>query len=148
MASKSLRNLLAIVSTANGIALIIKDSTKAKTPQKLADKLDAACRDAMATWPGQMSEKELDRIRNFLSGIEERFIPERGRPELLTSIALGLIDDVAPMIKDPVRKSCLSRVEDALFGLQKYYDRNLDRFDEYARAGKCIEYWLSNREAI
>lgn len=141
MASKSFRNIISIIAMANGIALVIKSATSAKTPTALADKLDQECEQAFKLWPDSLDKKELDKIYARLAEFERVAIPERGRPELLTSIALGLIDDLTQVIRDPVKRTALDRVNDALWKTHCYYDRRLDKFDLYAMANQCIEHW-------
>lgn len=141
MASKSFRNVISVLAMANGIALVIKQATSAKTPNALADKLDQECEQAFKLWPDSLDKKELENIYGRLEAFEKAFIPERGRPELLTSIALGLLDDLNHVIKDPVKRSALERVESCLERIHDYYDRRGDRWEIYEAANKAIELW-------
>ena len=147
MASKSLKNIISILAMANGIALVIRQQTRARTPTKLADKLHNACQDAFSLWPDSIKPRDFERIHQRLAGFEGANIPEEGRPELLTSIAMGLINDLHERIKDPVKRSALDRVEQALWGIHKYYDRNLDRFETYHLATRCVNRWWADEAA-
>jgi hypothetical protein len=144
MASKSFRNIVSVIAMANGIALVIKSATSAKTPNALADKLDHECTQAFKLWPGSLEKKELSGIYDRLAAFESAFIPERGRPEFLTSIALGLIEDLAQVIKDPIKRTALDRVSGALWKAHCYYDRHLDKFETYEMANRCIDHWNRN----
>jgi hypothetical protein len=144
MASKSFRNVLSVIALANGIALVIKQATQAKTPNSLADALDRECDQAFHCWPGSLEKGEIDKIYSQLAAFEQSSIPEHGRPELLTSIALGLIDNLTSIIKDPVKRAALARVETALEKVHHYYDRRLDKFETYETANRCIEHWNRN----
>lgn len=144
MASKSFRNIVSVIAMANGIALVIKSATSAKTPNALADKLDQECEQAFKLWPDSLDKKELDKIYARLAEFERVAIPERGRPELLTSIALGLIDDLTQVIRDPVKRTALQHIESALDKIHGYYDRRLDKFETYEMANQCIQHWNRN----
>jgi hypothetical protein len=141
MASKSFRNIISVIAMANGIALVIKQATSAKTPNALADKLDHECTQAFKLWPGSIEKGELNKIYARLAEFERAAISELGRPELLTSIALGLLDDLNHVIKDPVKRSALERVESCLERIHDYYDRRGDRWEIYEAANKAIELW-------
>lgn len=141
MASHSFRNVISTIAMANGIAIVIKRHTSAATPNELAGNLDARCREAFECWPGSIDQKEMSRIWRQLEGFEREFIPVQGRPEFLTSITLGLIDDVMWIIKDPVKRTALTKLETALWKLHCYYDRRLDKHDIYDLANVAIEHW-------
>lgn len=141
MASKSMRNTVSVIAMANGIALVMKNHTQAETPTALASELDTGCRKAFECWPGSLDKKELSRIYASLARFETKYIPDRGRPELLTSVTLGLIDDVLQVVKDPVKRSALGKVEQALWKIHRYYDRRLDKHDIYDQANVAIDGW-------
>jgi hypothetical protein len=141
MASKSFRNTVATIAMANGIALVMKQHTDAATPTGLAASLDTECKAAFNCWPESMDKTEIQKIYASLAQFERRYIPEQGRPELLTSITLGLIDDILNRVKDPVKRSALGRVEHALWKIHQYYDRRLDKHDIYDLANMAIDGW-------
>jgi hypothetical protein len=141
MASKSMKNVISVLALSNGIALVVKNSTQAKTPTQYANKLDEACTSAFQLWPGSLEKRELSSIYSRLAAFEQQNIPEQGRPEFLTSIALGLIDGLEQVIKDPIKRTALERVGKALCQVHGYYDRRWDKFEIYEAAGRCIEQW-------
>ena len=141
MASKSMKNVLSVLALSNGIALVIKNATKAPTPTKYANHLDSACSDAFHLWPGQLEKREINAIYDRLAAFERKHIPETGRPEFLTSIALGLIDNLGQVVRDPVKRSALDRVERALNTIHGYYDRTGEKWEIYEAANVCIERW-------
>ena len=141
MASKSLKNVLSVLALSNGIALVIKNATKAHTPTRYANQLDTACSEAFHLWPGTLAKKEINAIYDRLSAFERQYIPEQGRPEFLTSIALGLIDGLEQIIRDPVKRSALDRVGKALNAVHGYYDRTGQKWEIYEAANVCIDRW-------
>lgn len=141
MASKSMKNVISVLALSNGIALVVKNSTQAKTPTQYANRLDEACTSAFHLWPGSLEKKELSAIYDRLAAFESRYIPETGRPEFLTSIALGLIDGLEQVIRDPVKRSALDRVGKALNTVHGYYDRTGQKWEIYEAANVCIERW-------
>ena len=141
MASKSFRNVVSTLALANGLALSMKQWSKAKTTCAMADRLDRQCELAFQCWPESLEQSEIGKIYAKLERFHAQAMPQDGRPELLTSIALGLIDDAMLNVKDPVKRTALERVEAELWKVHRYYDRALDRHETYEIATSAIRYW-------
>ena len=142
MASKASKNTISIIASCNGIAIVVKNATKAKTPTGFADRVERACKDAFALWPDGLNEKDFQRIHNQLDAFERENLPAEGRLSIITSVGLGLLDELQQLVKDPVKRSALGKIEDTLFRLHKYYDKRLDHWDEYVIATKAVDNWM------
>lgn len=144
MSSKSFRNIVSTLALANGLALSIKQWSPAKTTQAMADRLDRQCELAFECWPESLDKAEIGKIYAKLERFHSKAMLQDGRPELLTSITLGLIDDALKSVKDPVKRCALENVEAELWRVHRYYDRKLDRHETYDQANTAIRYWHEN----
>ena len=142
MASKAFKNTISIIASCNGIAIVVKNATKAKTPTDLANRVQRACKDAFELWPDGLNEKDFQQVHNRLEAFERVNLPAEGRLSIITSVGLGMLDELQQLVKDPVKRSTLGKIEDALFRLHKYYDKRLDHWDEYVIATKAVGNWM------
>lgn len=113
-ASKSLTGLCERVQRRNNLAF--------KQWQRLEDKQIAALNHRI---------KEFDR---------RTFANDPHHSAVYTSLLLGLIDDALTHVKKD-RKVALHDLLVSLKGLHRHYDRRMDLFSDYAKAGLYLAVW-------
>lgn len=154
MASKSFRNIIAIISLCEGCAILTwdyhKDRPRHKVIEKITVRVREKCKAAFDLWFGSVDFRELKSIeRQMLETERAAFagVSEREDITTYTSLCLGLLDDVLKLVNDPVRNAALNEVHAAMWQLHKYFDRRLNQWSQYERAGWAIVVWQTRMAA-
>lgn len=145
--SQSQRNLLGILSLADGAALTIEQAYRRRARNKtvigLCERVHQATDQAMNKFGLVIVDKrslaELERrITEFDNAT---FANQEHSASVLISTALGLLDEPLRHIRNKDRLAALERLERALVALHRYFDRCWDRHEEYEIATRYCGRW-------
>jgi len=144
--SRSQREMLGVMSIIDGVALSIeshyKNRRRNKTVLDLCGRVHRATADCMDAFGLEVDEKDYRRMDALLNRYDERtFRGDRVDMAILTSAGLGMLDGIERKVTNPARTASLDAVERALRRLHRYFDRKLDRFDDYRKAENAIRTW-------
>jgi hypothetical protein len=143
--SRALHNTLGAVAVARGLADILRDvyrsRARCKTAMEMAGCLRGACDQAFRQWAWDPAAREVERLGRRLVALEAA-ISTDGEADMVTyaSTALALCEDVRDRVA-AVRRPALDRVIAALWKIQRYFDRRLDKWEAYERAGRAAAAW-------
>jgi len=146
MASRAFRNIVSVLSLAEGTAIqigkIYEKREKNKTVLRLCAKLEVACKTAHKAWDGTLDAADLRQIRERMTSVENRsFLSGLAEPPTYCGFALGCLSDIYEHVKDPCKRAALDGVSWALMQLNLYFDKRLSKHDQYALAGRAVELW-------
>ena len=136
----SQRYLIVSLSVASGIAAMIRDRTAAKTPRGLCRRVEVAADAAICDMTQMIeSERDLKRTESAIIKFDRLYVAgkEHTATELL-SFAMGLLDEPVRKIRNPKKREALDNVCRALNSLARYYDRRLDKNEEYVMASDHV----------
>ncbi|MGO9018265.1 MAG: hypothetical protein ACLQVJ_07930 [Syntrophobacteraceae bacterium] len=151
MASRSCRNVIAVLSLCESCALTIRSFNEGILSTKIAvemtQKLERAAGEARKHLGIELSKKEADKIAQAMRRAELTSPEFHGnlseQAVYYTSLALGLLDELFEHIQDAHKIQHLERVERALRELCDHFDNNLDGSAIYEQAGRSVSVWLA-----
>ena len=151
MASRSCRNVIAILSLCESCALTIREEIPStKIIVELTQKLERTAGEARKQLGIELSKKEVDKIAQAMRQAELTSPEFNGslaeQAVYYTSLALGLLDELFEHIQDVHKLEHLARVERALRELCDYFDNGLDRFGIYEQADRSVSVWLESMQ--
>ena len=144
MISRSHRNVLILLDLTDShigyISRAYQNRPRNKTVLELTSKASRAVMEVRKLWPGRMSIKEaqqkVNETRNFLYHYmhpgKELTAP------VLTSLALDMLEWLLRKVKDAKAERVKAAVS-AVNRLHRYFDRGLNKFNDYCEAKKIAE---------
>ena len=149
MASRSFRNTISVLSLAEGCAVVVRQAyvtrPRNNTVMALCDRVFTACRAAHALWQqGDLTITEAKQISRVMEETERAAFSGLGEKEdfrAYASLSLGLIADLLPKIKDPVKLCALDKLDNAMLALCVHFDRKLDDWPAYEKASRACSIW-------
>ncbi len=151
MASRSCRNVIAVLSLCESCALTIRQEIPStKIVVEMTQKPEKTAGEARKQLGIELSKKEVDKITQAMRHAEllsPEFNGNLAEQALYyTSLALGLLNELFEHIQDVHKLEHLERVERALRELCDYFDNDLDRFAIYEQAGRSVSVWLESMQ--
>lgn len=133
---------LAVIAQARGIEDMIRPEYPngvPKTVESMLSRLEKACDAAFRAWPQRLSRRDIDRIG---SAFDRSGIEGMTRPSEYCPYVLYLITDILSHISDKARRKRLEDVMTAIKAIHRYYDRQLNKEDDYCRSMDTGEQFL------
>lgn len=145
--SNSERVAIAAISLASGITRFLQRYYEQKTGcwdiKRLVEKLNVACHEALRTYDGSLSSKDVRAMTLKIKQVEEQLYGanQTHGPVVALSLAMGLVNDVYDQTRNPKRRDSLNHLLDRLLLTMKYYDRKMNRTTDYEIAMEGIAVW-------
>ena len=111
-----------------------------KTVLQLCRQVTASAEAARRQWPGNLTQREVDIMQTKLKRYLETHLPigETLDAPVLTSIALGLLDNLHSHVRGNQKEGPVSVCITKVRRLHGYFDRKLDKFKLYDLANKKV----------
>ncbi len=127
------------------------DAAQAKTVRALCDRVSSltnTCFSHWTIWSQNLDVKEEKKRTKEMSEIHRRIqdfdtATFNNRPHatsVYTSLLLGILDPIARQVSG-TRKLVMDQLLAAIKALHRYYDRKLNRWEEYTLVGRYLESW-------
>lgn len=140
MASKNVRHALTIIGLAHGLADSIEQSYSdgaPKTVRSMTDSVRARCHECFNLWPDKLDKREIKRINDRMNVLDIVVREAHGSAAAYTSMALALLSDLHDVVGTRKRQA-ISRLLSVCQRLHRYYDRRLDRWQDYDAARDAV----------
>lgn len=145
MASRAFTNVMSALTLSGFVAEVLKkqyrDST-AKTIPGLCEKVWVQVKHARSLWPTCSDSATIAKRMQWFSDNAPCVTLIQ-----LTSMALALLDDVEQHLSHPARKKAISDLAKTIGQINRYYDRRMDKADEYEKADSIVDEWRKVLEA-
>ena len=136
------KKILSIIAQARGIEDMVRPEYPngvPKTVGAMLDRLANACDAAFDAWPMRLKPRDLKKIGDVYGGAD---IEAMERPSEYCTYVLYLLTDVLSYIKDERRRERLESIMAAVRAIHRYYDRRIDKDDDYLFAMDTGEQFL------
>lgn len=146
--SRSERSAILILSLCAGIPISLRQHylrSKGHVPKTVEDmcaRLDHFTERAFKAYPSIKSERELQKMQQALGNFQALSIGETPSDiTVVTSLCLGVLEDMMNLVKHPTRYVMLGMVRDSIWKVHRYYDRQINKDQSYTEAEQAIKTW-------
>jgi len=144
MASKNIRHAYTVIGLAHGIAdnleLAHKGRPRNKTVINFVRQTRERCQDCFNLWPDRITPEEKAKIEARMQVIEDIATTDNKHDvSVLTSLALGLLNDLHDQMTKPKKQETLNRLMTTYNRMHRHWDRHLDKWTAYDLANHAIK---------
>lgn len=149
MASSAMRNILSVLALCEGEVLSLytqyQNRPNNKTIMQHIERVKSACDFAHKCWAAEYTQRDLELIGRRMKTVEMELYVDKIRVDVpvYSSLCLALVSDLYEHVRDPIKLYALDQINSAMRALHRYYDRHLNKWDDYAMASKAAEKWRS-----
>ena len=142
-ASRGTRRAITTLGFAHGVtssflAAYEEAGKRSKTLEGFVERIRSICAEGFELWPERLNERQLKKVHQLMEHLEGGVVGTETEFPVLTSVVLGLIEDLRKENLKPKRRAMLVRLESVYRQLHRHYDRRLDKFDAYDKAKEAV----------